>query len=242
MIPFNSKVLVAVSAVFIMGVAVSAETHDGAGVTRSISVTGQGEASGKPDQAEVSAGVQVIAATAVEASQENQAVLAQIMEALEQQGIADEDIQTENYSISAVQDYDKSGKERITGYRVTNVVRFMVRDISKTGDVLAAVTNAGANSINGINFSVADTAALELKAREAAMTEARTTAESLAMLAGVQLGEVQAISSFAAPTGPNPYIGFRTLEMDARAAAPAPGIAPGQQSVSVQVSVTYAIR
>jgi uncharacterized protein YggE len=61
----------------------------GAGETpaRSVSVTGQGEASGRPDLAEINAGVQTFADTVVEASRENQAVVDRIFAALEQQGI-----------------------------------------------------------------------------------------------------------------------------------------------------------
>jgi uncharacterized protein YggE len=106
--------------------------------------------------------------------------------------------------------------------------------------VLAAVTDAGANSINGIQFSVEDTDALEARARRLAMADARARAESLASLAGVELGEVLSISLSATPGFPRPLAAARAMEMDA--AAPAPGIVPGQQSVSVSVHVTYAIR
>ncbi|HZD53460.1 MAG TPA: SIMPL domain-containing protein [Woeseiaceae bacterium] len=217
----------------------------GAGETpaRSVSVTGQGEASGRPDLAEINAGVQTFADTVVEASRENQAVVDRIFAALEQQGIEQDDIQTANYSIWAEQDYPRGGegrKPRITGYRVSNIVHVKVRDIDRIGQVLAAVTDAGANSINGIQFSVEDTDALEARARRLAMADARARAESLASLAGVELGEVLSISLSATPGFPRPLAAARAMEMDA--AAPAPGIVPGQQSVSVSVHVTYAIR
>lgn len=237
---FKSKMLVAVLAILAVGATASAAQQDSA-VIRSVSVTGQGEASAKPDQAEVSAGVQTFAETVVAASQENQAVLARILEALDEQGIAENDIQTANYNIWAEQNYNDPEKERITGYRVSNVVNVKIKEIGKTGEVLAAVTNAGANSINGIQFSVSDTDALELQARQAAMADARARAESLASLAGVELGEVLTISTSSAPEYPRPYMTGRALEM-ADAGAPVPGIVPGQQSVSVQIHVTFAIR
>ena len=213
-------------------------------VTRSIHVTGQGEASGKPDLAEIDAGVQTFAETVIEASRQNQAILAQIFEALDEQGIEKKDIQTSNYSIWAEQDYSRNGeqgKDRIVGFRVSNIVHVKVREIAKTGEVLAAVTNAGANSVNGIQFSVQDTEQLERQAREAAMADARARAESLASLAGVELGEVLSLSMSSAPDYPRPYAASRAMEM-ADAAAPVPGIAPGQQSVSVTINATFAIR
>ncbi len=213
-------------------------------LARSIHVTGQGEASGMPDVAEVNAGVQTFAKTVVDASRQNQAVVAKIFDALDEQGIDREDIQTSSYSIWAEQDYSRggnAGKERITGFRVSNVVHVKVRDIGKIGEVLAAVTDAGANTIHGIQFSVEDPDELEKQARAAAMADARARAESLASLAGVELGEVVSLSMSGAPDFPRPYAASRMMEM-ADAGAPVPGIAPGQQSVTVTINATFAIR
>lgn len=205
---------------------------------RSISVTGTGEAFGAPDRAQISAGVQSFATTVAAASRDNQASVERIMGALDDQGIDAEDIQTANYSIWPEQDHDprQAGQITITGYRVSNMVNVTIDDIDKVGEVLAAVTNAGANSINGVNFSVEDSSALEQSAQKAAMEDARARAEALAELAGVELGDVLTIS-----TSPSPgYFGA----MMARGAADAavPGISRGQLSVSVQVNLTFAIR
>lgn len=208
---------------------------------RSISVTGQGEASGPPDRAQISAGVQTLAATVAQASQENQAIVDAIMRALAQQGIDRKDIQTANYSIWPEQQHDpqQANQVRITGYRVSNVVNVIVKDINKVGEVLAAVTNAGANSVHGVNFMVKDTAALEQSARAAAMADARARAEELAKLAGVTLGEVLTISMSSGGGFPMPMMaerGFMSADM-----AAVPGISPGQLSVNAQVFVTFAI-
>jgi hypothetical protein len=226
-----------------MSLAACNDQHNSFAESRSISVTGQGEASGPPDQAEVSAGVQILADTVIEATRENQSVVERIMAALEEQGIPAEKIQTSNYSIWAEQNYQNPGdprqQNRISGYRVSNVVSVSIDDIEKVGDVLAAVTNAGANTIHGIQFGVRDTAALEQKAREAAMADARARAQALAKLAGVQLGEVMSISTSLSGGPPRPMMA-RSLEMADTAAAP--GISPGQQRLSVQVHATFVIR
>jgi uncharacterized protein len=205
---------------------------------RSVSVTGEGQASGTPDQAEVTAGVQILADTVIEATRENESIIEKIMEALGEQGIPPEQIQTSNYSIWAEQNYEEPRQNRISGYRVSNVVNVKIDDIDKIGDVLAAVINAGANSIHGIQFGVKDPAALEEQAREAAMANARARAEALARLAGVQLGEVLSISTSYSGGPPRPMMA-RSYDM---AEAAAPSISPGQQSLSVQIHATFAIR
>lgn len=239
-----ARILLALSTAALALPAWSAEPSAHAPLVRSISVTGQGEASGRPDVAEVNAGVQTFAATVVEASRKNQGVVETIFRALEEHGIEDEDIRTSDYSIWPQQDYNPAQgdrKPRVTGYQVSNMVHVKVRDIDRIGEVLAAVTNAGANSINGIQFGVDDPGALEARARRLAMEDARARAESLAGLAGVELGEVLAISMSSAPGFPIPYARGRVMEM-ADAGAPVPGIQAGQQGVTVHIDVTWAIR
>jgi hypothetical protein len=233
--------LLAIIAVGLCGVAAA---QNGADSVRSISVTGQGEASGPPDRAQISAGVQTLATTVAQASQQNQAIVDAIMRALAQQGVDKKDIQTANYSIWPEQQHDPQqvNQVRITGYHVSNVVTVIVEAIDKVGEVLAAVTNAGANSIHGVNFMVEDTAALEQRARAAAMTDARAQAAELAKLAGVGLGEVLTISTSSGGGYPVPMMAGRGGDYMMAEAAAVPGISPGQLSVNVQVYVTFAIR
>ena len=214
----------------------------GSGSERSITVTGTGEAWGRPDQAQVSAGVQTRATTVAEAARSNQVVLERIMAALGEQGIEAADIQTANYSIWPEQNHGdprQGGAVEIIGYRVSNMVNVKVRDIEKVGEVIGAVTEAGANSVHGVQFMVEDAAALEESARKAAMADAKARAESLAELAGVRLGEVRHIS-LNHGGGWQPYP--MAARMEAADAAVVPGISPGQQSVSVQVQVSFALR
>lgn len=231
----------ALLAALAVGACGQAAAQDSPAAPRTISVTGQGEASGAADQARVNAGVQTLAPTVVEASQQNQAVVARIMRALAQQGIDDKNIQTTNYSIWPEQRRDPRGSNEmtITGYHVSNTVNVTIDDIDNVGEVLAAVTNAGANSINGIVFGIRDPAELERRARAAAMAEARARAEALAELAGVALGEVLTLSMSTGGGGPVPMMAAR---MEMASAAPVPGISPGELSVSVQVQATFAIR
>jgi len=227
--------------VALAGLVCPAVAQDLAAGSRSITVTGQGEAAGAPDQATVTAGVQTLAATAEESAQQNQAVIARIMQALWDEDVEEQDIQTSDYSIWPQQQQDpgRSGEVTIVGYRVSNTVRITVDDIDRLGDILGAVTKAGANTIHGISFGVADSAALEAQAREAAMKDARNKAASLAELAGVELGSVLRITMSSSGGYPMP-VTSRYASMAAMESGP--DISAGQLSVSVQVEVSYEIR
>lgn len=207
---------------------------------RGVTVIGQGMAYGQPDQATVIVGVETFAPTVSEASAQNQTTLDNVMTALSAAGIASEDIQTTNYSLYAEQTYGDKGPEGIVGYHVTNQVNVKIRDISLVGDVLGAVTEASANAIYGVNFSVADPAALEAEARALAMDDAAKRAASLAELGNVTLGEVTVISEVVGqPVMP---LGMGGGGYAMEQAASAPGISPGQLSYQVQVQVTYGIQ
>ena len=203
-----------------------------------ITVVGQGTAYGQPDQATVVVGVETFAATVAEATTQNQTTLDNVMAALTAAGIAAEDIQTTNYSLYAEQTYGENGPTGIAGYRVSNQVNVKIRDIALISDVLAAVTEAGANAIYGVNFSVADPAALEAEARALAMQDAANRAASLAELGNVSLGDITVISEVVG-TPVMPLGGGYAME---QAASAAPGISPGQLSYQVQVQVTYSIQ
>lgn len=225
-------------AVTLVGSAACTDSHTEAAPSRTVTVTGTGEAQAAPDEARINAGVQSVADTVVAASRDNEEKIRKIMEALSEQGIGESDIGTTDYGIWAQQNFE-DGQTTITGYHVSNVVVVTIKDIAKVGDVLAAVTNAGANTVHGINFSVSDTEALEKEARERAMADARRRAESLAGLADVTLGDVVTLSTSEGP-------GYGPMMMEAAAmrrsdSAPRPTITPGQQNVTVQVQVTYAI-
>ncbi|MEJ2748375.1 MAG: SIMPL domain-containing protein, partial [Anaerolineae bacterium] len=204
-----------------------------------ITVVGQGEAFGKPDQAQVQVGVETFAPQVSQATSKNEATIQAIMDALTAQGIDQKDIQTTNYNLWVEQTSNDQGPQRIAGYHVSNQVNVTIRDINKVGDVLAAATDAGANSIYGISFSVADPAALKEEARAAAVADARDRATALADLSGVELGDVQAISEvIGQPTTYPMALGSR----NAVEQAAAPSISPGQLSYTIQVQVTFGIK
>lgn len=203
-----------------------------------ITVMAEGKATGKPDLAMITIGVETRDAEARTAAEQNDAQMAEVMNALLAKGVAEEDIQTADYSIQAEIDWQDS-KQRVIGYVVNNAVVVKLREVDEAGDVLDAVTAAGANNIYGIQFTFDDPSALREEARAEAMAEAQAKAQALAQLAGVGLGRPRQISeSFIEPS---------PLYRDAYAVPPAEGggvtpFSPGQLEVTVQVQVTFDIR
>jgi uncharacterized protein YggE len=160
--------------------------------------------------------------------------------ALEELGIAEKDIQSAQYSIYYEQEpYQPFAREEGAVaepqgvYRVSNMLAVTVRDVEKAGEVLDGVVAAGANQVWGVSFTVSDDQKWQSEARKKAMADARSRAEELAGLAGVELGDVLSVSE---------VIGGGMTVYAERAMGGGGGIAPGELEMTTQVQVTFAIR
>ncbi len=202
----------------------------------SITVVGSATASGRPDTAEVSAGVVTQATTAAQALAQNSAAMQNVLKVATDLGIADKDIQTTGINISPQRAQPRPGAQppgTIVGYEVSNQVRVKVRDLTVLGRLLDALVGQGANALGGIAFSIADPSPLLQEARSRAVADALQKAQVYAAAAGVKVGRVIFIRD-ASPGMPRP-LSARVMQS---AAVP---VAPGEQELEVSVSVTYAI-
>lgn len=216
-------------AVFVLRAA-AAQPVPPAGTPRTITVVGSGQVNARPDQAVIRLGVYTDAGKASDAMSANSERMQALLDALKAAGIKAEDIQTQGINVSPR--YAPDGTSAVIGFTATNAVSVRVRDVAKVGDVLDKAMAAGANTVEGLSFEVSDQTALLSQAREAAMDNARQTAEQLAKLAGEQLGAVVTISESVSV--PQPYLYDRAAAMGG--AVP---VEPGMQAVQTTVQVTY---
>jgi uncharacterized protein YggE len=202
-----------------------------------ISVSGEATVSVAPDQAQIDAGVSSEAKTAREASEANNAAMGKVLLALKGAGIEEKDYQTARLALQPQYAQNRTGPSAVTGYRASNRVSIKLRDVTKVANVIDTLVGAGANEIGGIHFVVSQASKLLDEAREKAVADARRKAEIYAKAAGVTLGEPLGISEEGSAPGP--------LFRERRVAAPmaiAPPVAPGEETLSVTVNVTWAIK
>lgn len=204
---------------------------------RSVTVTGHGEARGRPDQARLVLGVMTEAQSAQAALQENTRRVRGVLAALRAAGIPQPDIQTTQVSVDPVYaDPRPEGDRQLTGYRVVNQVGVTVRRIDALGALLDAAVKSGANQVLGLSFELSDDRELERRARAEAMAKAKGSAEHLASLARARLGGVLSIRE-AGPEGPRP-LPMRALALESARGVP---VEPGEREVTYDVEVTYAL-
>lgn len=210
----------------------------GNGQPSGLTVTGEGKVSAAPDLTVVTVGVTTRSQSARQATAENSQAMQALIDALKAAGIAERDIQTVEISLHPETDFPEEGRgrPRVTGYVARNLVSAKVREPGRLGSLLDSLSQAGANEILGIGFTIEDPAALKEQARAEAVAAARQRAQELARLAGVSLGPITAISesSFAVPRGGD-------IGRMAEAAGLAP-VQPGELEIQAQVTLTYEIR
>lgn len=212
--------------------------QDAQPVIRTLNVNGIGQAYLTPDIAYIYIGVHTESDTAANAVSTNTEKTNAVTEAIKKAGVAAKDISTTNFSIYPSQQYTPEGQVSGTIYMVDNTVYVTVRDLANLGNLLDQVVGAGANSINSIQFDVADKAEAIKEARLKAVEDAKKQAQELADAAGITIGDIQNINFYDNSPYPT-FAGKGGGGMDASAAVP---IQPGQLTIAVTVSITYAIK
>lgn len=207
---------------------------------RTITVVGEGKVRVKPDIAQASIGVEVINGDVKQASADATATMEKLLEALKAQGVAENDIQTSYFNVWVERPYSPDGTPSTDAlYHVSNTVNVTIRDLSKVATTLGAAIEAGANTVNSVNFSVADPSELEIQARQQAIEKAQAKAQELAGLNNVTLGEVVSVSEMA--PGAIPLYDAASYAQGVGGGGVGP-ISPGEVEVSVQLEVAYAIQ
>ena len=224
-------------ALFALAACGEASTTTAGAAANTVTASGAGTTQAVPDTAEMSFGVTATSPNAKSALDEASKTAEQIAAALKKQGIAGEDIQTQDVSVYP-QTVDQNGKQVITGYQASLSVRVKVRDIAKLGEIISAANAAGANEISGPAFTIDDPAPARAQAIEEAVADARTSAEAMAKAAGKSVGEVLSMSSSDAGMVAGPM--YSTSDM-AGAAKDVP-IEPGQLDISASVVVVFELK
>jgi uncharacterized protein YggE len=238
----RTKFLVFAVLVFALMLSACGPTAIGQGVqpvTRTLNVNGLGASYLTPDIAYIYIGVHNEGATASEVVTANKAQTNAVLNALKKAGVEDKDLRTTNFSIYPSQQYGADGTVTGSIYMVDNTVYVTVRNLDGLGTLLDDTISAGANSINSIQFDVADKTAAVKEARAKGVEDAKNQAKELADAAGITLGDIQNISFY--DNSPYPVVDGKGGGGGAMTSA-AVAIQPGQLMISISVNITYAIK
>jgi hypothetical protein len=214
-----------------------------------ITVYATGEVYTKPDLVITTFSVVTEAKTIEEALSENTKKMNAIIDFMKGRGIEEKDLKTTSFNIYPRYEYQRieieiypypPGKRVLVGYEVTQSLEVKIRDMEKIGNIIEGATDAGANEVGDLQFTVDKEEEFKKEARKEAIEKAKAKAKELASQLGVNLVKITNFSESSVI----PY--FYGLE---KAAAPAglgggetPQIETGENKIEVTVTITYEIR
>jgi uncharacterized protein YggE len=219
---------------------------------RQVHVAGMAKVSVAPDVADLWIGVNTARPTAIETVAANTLSMNNLVDALKKRGVAPKDIQTSRVSITPQYSQPTESKPgvppettipKVVGYEVINAVQVTTKDLNKIGELLDAALNAGSNQLQGLYFRIDDREAVKADLRGKAFDDAKKKAELYARQSGMVLGPVVQIaeSDSAWMSSPSAAADFGAA-MAPAPAAPTMPVSPGEQEVSLSVTVSYELK
>ena len=158
-------------------------TSDTRRATR-ITVGGDAIVQAQPDTAILTISVVTQGRRAIDAQQENATKTDAVMQALKAAAGPSAEIKTSGYSVQPQRVYRENQPPTITGYEARNTITVTLGDLKKVADVIDASSQAGANDIAGIAFTLRQ----DRPARDQALRQATREAMSKAEVVANALG------------------------------------------------------
>ena len=216
---------------------VKAQNSDTPAKTSHITVRGSGSISVRPDTIVMNVGVSSNESTVKAAQDKVSEGIDAMVARLKSAGVAEADYRTSQYMVEPLIDYsgtDKGqGTQKLTGFRVVNMIEITVRDTAKAPELLDQLVSAGANTVYNVNYTFADADGLAKQAYEKAVQDAEERATRLAGLSNMTLGRIISVTE---PSANQPGIIYGDAAMGKGGAG---AILPGQQNLQIDVIVSY---
>ena len=146
---------------------------------------------------------------------------------------------TRGTSVTPQYRYVQNGPQALTHYEARLEVEITTEALGDLGTLLTVANGAGADTVTGVRYALADPLSHRLEALALATKRARATAQTLAAAADHRLGallHLEADREGSGPTFPQPMMMRAAAEMDA-----GPTLAPPPLTVEARVQVRYAL-
>lgn len=175
-----------------------------------------------PDQAEIILAVEIQGEELDLAYEESNQVTGEVMEALEELELME--LETLEYRVSY---YDEE-------YRVINRIKVKLDDIDRVAEVIDVAVTSGANRINNINYSLADTSEVQAEVTSRAVDELKAKAERI--IGEFDGEDYEFVNLQVNEESDGSYRPFRSeVMMSDSAGSSMPAIEPGMISISTSV-------
>ena len=207
---------------------------------RSLTVTGTSEVTAKSDMAAIHISVETSSPNVKAAARENANTMSAVRDAVIAAGANASKIETQDYNVYPEQTYDNKGNAKIKSYRCTNTMKVVVDQLSRTGNVMDAAVEAGANRIDSVDFSVSNPGAYEEEALRKASENAYRKAKIIAAALGRNVVNVISASDDNVNVVPYRMMNMKLEAASFRGDAATP-VNPGESKMQGRVTVVFEI-
>ena len=209
-------------------------------LTPTLTINGAATIKKPADQLNLSVGVITEAENAEAALQANSTKMKAVIAAIQAKQITNKEYATGQFNISPTYaPYPKNPPpewtQKINGYRVTNSLHIQTDKLDIAGEIIDAVSEAGANSVDQISFGLKDDRQHRQEAIKLATSYAKQDAEDLAVAANLKLGRIQQIWLDHAKA-PEPRAKMFAASLDRSTP-----IEPGDVTVNANVTIVYQV-
>lgn len=200
---------------------------------RTVSTSGVAIVRSAPDEALVTLGVHTDAPSAEEAMQSNADRMEDVIRALIDAGLDQDDLATS--MISLYPRWNDTGSE-VVGFTAENQITATVTNLDRVGAIIDGGVRAGANLAAGITFRVSNGNETADRALTEAVADAERKAELLATTRDDELGVVLSITESGSSAPPPVFYGEAGVAADM-----ATPILPPTLETQVSVNVVWAL-
>jgi uncharacterized protein len=193
-----------------------------------------------PDQAFVSIAAESRAKTPREAQKLNADAMTAVQQKLKAAGFAGDAVRTLQLELQPQYDYN-NGKQTLREYLARNTIEVRVEPVERVGEVSDLAVGSGATSVSNIRFQLKDRHAVEQKALQEAVAEARGRADTIAQAANRSIERIIKIEGQPqTEPPPRPFMAMaRGMEAAQQAVTP---VAPGVLEIRAHVTLTAKMR
>ena len=201
---------------------------------RSITVSGSGSVSVKPDMVSIKFIVKNTGWVCPQVAEKNAVNTTNAINAIKEAGIPESDISTFDYSISQDNSHSYAGE-----YTARNTIAVIIRNTDLTGKVIDAAVknNIGANGVTSFEYLVSDKATALREARTLAIKNAQDAASLLAGASGCKVNGVLEIREDYTSASRGNDMMFKAVSMEA-GSTPTP-IVEGNVTITSNVTIKY---
>ncbi len=234
----NKKLITLTAAALLMISSMSAQAEEAP--RRSLTVSGSATVTAKCDTAEIYLTVETQSDNVKKASRDNAETMTAVRNAVIAVGADASKIETENYNVYPQQTYDAKGKLKSRTYKCTNSMKLQVASLEKTGAVIDAAVEAGANRIDNVEFSVSKTQEYKDEALQKATADALRKARIMAGTLGRSIVNVISVNEDNVTVRPYHVVFAAKMatNSDARSTTP---VEAGDSEMESHVTVVFEI-